>query len=482
MKMRRLGIWSVWIVCLGTLAFLVYSQWTAATLQAQEEQEPAPVAAMPLQPEKQDQETAENITVDFKDADVHDVLKIISYKSGVNIVAGNDVQGTVTIRLVDVPWEKALDVILKNAGFVYERDQDIIRVTTLENLGKEELSTDIFILNYADAEQVTESIKSMLTERGSVKIDARTNQLVVTDVPTNLYKVEKVIEKLDKRTAQVLIEARIIETTLDEDENLGIDWTLQATASGAIRPINFPWAWSKTYGKTGLEYFPPTDPGNDSFDATQVNTFPYAPYSAQSEGGDFRFGTISFSNFQFALELLKSRSDTRTLSNPRIMTLNNKEATIHVGRDYGVPIYERNTSTGTMEITGYSTRKVGVKLIVTPHVNAAGEIVVDLHPEVSAFLSNQAYGDIVVPVFTVREAVTQIMIADGDTIVIGELITDTEVDYVKKVPILGDIPLIKYAFRKTEKDVDTTDLIIFVTVRLIEKDEEADGSKQAKVD
>ncbi len=111
-------------------------------------------------------------------------------------------------------------------------------------------------------------------------------------------------------------------------------------------------------------------------------------------------------------------------------------------------------------------------------MNAAGEIVVDLHPEVSAFVRNQAYGDIFVPVFSVRETTTQIMVADGDTIVIGELIQDTEIDFVRKVPILGDIPLIKYAFRRTEKDVDTTDLMIFITVKLVE--EESATVQQAK--
>ncbi|MFX0211383.1 MAG: secretin N-terminal domain-containing protein [Candidatus Hodarchaeota archaeon] len=206
-----------------------------------------PEENLPLPPQMKEG----HITVDFKDANIHDVLKIISYKSGVNIVAGKDVTGTVTIRLVDVPWERTLDVILKNNGFVYEREEGIIRVTTVENLSKEELSTQVFILNYAKAEEVSESVKEILSERGKIKFDDRTNQVVVTDVPSNLYKISKVIEKLDKKTAQIAIEARLIETVLDDDERLGIDWGLGNTTtpviSGSSRPTVAPFSFQKTY-------------------------------------------------------------------------------------------------------------------------------------------------------------------------------------------------------------------------------------------
>ncbi|MFH1045464.1 MAG: secretin N-terminal domain-containing protein [Candidatus Omnitrophota bacterium] len=501
MKTKWVKMRAVFLL-LGVGIFLaVYGQTFQPVLQAQQEQavteSEEPIALLPPAAEQAQEplsaESAqaleeasttkpENITVDFKDADIHDVLKIIAYKSGINIVAGKDVIGTVTIRLVDVPWERALEVILKNAGFVYERDQDIIRVTTIDNLSKEELSTEIFILNYADAEQISESIKSMLTSRGSIKFDERTNQVVVTDVPTNLYKIGKVVEKLDQRTHQVVIEAKVIETTLADDENLGINWTAQVSANGATRPLMFPWAYYKSYGKTGLEYFPQVDTTADEFAASQSNGFPYAPYANQTEGGDFRFGTLSFENLQMILNLLRTRSDTKTLSNPSIVTLNNKEAVIHVGEDFGVPTYERNTSTGTMEITGYTTRKVGVKLTVTPHVNAEKEIVIDMHPEVSAFVRNQIFGDIEVPVFSVREATTQIMVKDGDTIVIGELISDTNIDAVRKIPILGDIPLIGHIFRSTTKGVDKTDLIIFITVRLIDTEGKKIAQQQTKAE
>ncbi len=410
--------------------------------------------------------SSDNITVDFKDADIHDVLKIIAYKSGINIVAGKDVDGAVTVRLVDVPWERALDVILKNNGFVYERDRDIIRVTTIENLSKEELSTQLFILNYAQADQVSASIAEILSERGRVKFDQRTNQLIVTDVPANLHRIGQVVRNLDRRTIQVSIEAKVIETVLDDDERMGIDWTLQGAASGATRPITAPFVFDNTGGITGKKYYPKVDTASGgSFARSVQNGFPYAA------AADFTFGTLSFSQLQMALEILKTRSDTKTLSNPKIITLNNKEAVIHVGRNYNIPLYERNDTTGQMEITNYQERDVGVKLTVTPHVNAQNEIIVDLRPEVSSFLQFDNYGNVQAPVFTTRQATTQVMVKDGESIIIGGLIKEETVDYVKKVPILGDLPLLKYVFSKTVKTVDTTDLIIFVTVRILKPGE-----------
>ncbi len=470
MKMKWIRLWSICCLLAGVLFFSFHIALNHSVSQAQEESQGL-AQALPLPAKTK----AGNITVDFKAADIHDVLKIISYKSGVNIVAGKDVIGAVTIRLADVPWERALNVILKNSGFVYERDEDIIRVTTVENLGKEELSTQIFILNYAKAEEVSETIKEILSDRGKVKFDERTNQLVVTDVPSNLYKISKVVEKLDKRTTQIMIEAKLIETTLDKDENLGIDWTLQASATGSARPLMFPFAFDKTYGKTGKEYFPKVKQSGDFAESVEQG-FPYAPYGDV----DFKFGTLSFENLQFALEILKSRANTKTLSNPRVVTLNNEKAEIHVGEERYIPLYERNTSTGQMEITKYEKKDIGITLTVTPHVNAQGDIIVDLKPEVSSFLGYDDYGNVKAPIFSTREASTQVMVKDGETIVIGGLIKDVTYDRVSKVPILGDLPLLKYVFSKTTKTVDTTDLIIFVTVRLLES-ERLDLEKQAKV-
>lgn len=405
-----------------------------------------------------------NVTLDFKDADIQNVLKILSYKGGVNIITDRDVEGTVTMRLVDVPWETALDIILRTYGFAYEREANIIRITTKESLEKEELSTEVFTLNYAKAKDVPSAINEILTDRGSVKFDERTNTVIVSDIPTNIYKIRKVIENLDKPTAQVSIETKILETTLDKDENLGINWTMKVTATGSKRPTTAPFARKDDGGPL----FPLGDPASQL--STSIGSFLPDPGTSFPEAvpTNFTFGTLDFSQFQAILEVLSSRTNTKIISNPRITTLNNQKANIIVGETLNIPTYERNSTTGSMEITGYTEKSIGIKLEVTPHVNEQGDIVVDLKPEVTALLGFDDYGNIKAPRISTREATTQVMIRDGQTIAIGGLIKENKVDFKKKVPILGDIPVVGWLlFRKTEQGIDKTDLLFFITVNLV---------------
>ncbi|MDD5680623.1 MAG: secretin N-terminal domain-containing protein [Candidatus Omnitrophica bacterium] len=442
-----------------------------------------------------------NITVDFKDADVRTVLRVLSEKSGVNIVGSKDVDGLVTVRLNNVYWEKALDIICKNYGYAFERDGNIIRVTTIENLKQEELTTEVFSLNYAKAKDVTDAIKEMLTVRGKdkIKFDERTNVLIVTDIPTNLYKIRQVIYKLDKRTPQVLIEAKIIETTLNDAENLGIDWNVRLAAAGAKRPITFPFSYSGQLSWLGIpsnmwNNFMPRVEGTTTYSASSTESGAVITQTTDSpfpiglgyinQGTDspfplttvdnFTFGTLDFSQFSLVLEYLKSRRDTNILSNPRVATLSNQEASILVGIKLAIPKFERNPDTGTMEVTGYTEKDLGVKLNVTPHINASGDIVVDLKPEISDLLGYDVLDPqrgIRAPRYSTREAKTQIMVRDGETIMIGGLIKENTVNYKKKVPWLGDIPVLgRVLFTKTEEGVEKTELIIFMTVHLISSD------------
>jgi type IV pilus assembly protein PilQ len=168
------------------------------------------------------------------------------------------------------------------------------------------------------------------------------------------------------------------------------------------------------------------------------------------------------------LEYLSSRGDTKIISNPKIVVLNNQEALITVGQTLNIPKYERNTSTGTMEITGYTEKELGILLKVTPQINTEGCITLSLKPELSSLLRyDQLTAQIQVPIYSIRKAETQLMVKDGQTIVIGGLISEKEVNRVTKVPLLGDIPLLGLPFRKTEKTTEKTDLLFFVTVNLV---------------
>ncbi len=446
-----------------------------------------PVVAETVAPAAQSaivESSAGNITMDFKDADINNVLRILSYKSGVNIVSGKDVQGLVTIRLVDVPWEKALDVILRTYGFSYEREGNIIRVTTVENLEKEELATEVFVLNYAKASQVIESIRDILSERGRVRFDERTNVLIITDIPTNLYKIGQVVKRLDQRTPQVSIEAKIVETTLGNNDKLGIDWNLQISATGSTRPITLPFPndrprWlGRSFIPQGQTAAESTTTSTSTGTTTATSTgFPGAYSFPFVDKGQFKFGKLSFDQFSMLLEALESRRNTRILSNPTITTLNNQTANILVGEVLGIPIFERNANTGSIEITGYTEKDLGIKLSVTPHVNDEGMILTEVKPEISSLLGyDELTPQVRAPRFATREAETQVLVKDGDTIAIGGLVSENKTNSVRKVPFLGDIPGLGYLFTSKGTGKDRTDLLFFVTVHIL-KDQDFQEAK-----
>jgi len=399
-----------------------------------------------------------NVNLDFRDADIQNVLRILSFKSGVNIVSGPEVTGTISIKLKDVPWQKALEVILQTYGYGYEQKGNIITVTTIENLKKrredalvlaeqEPLVTKTFVLNYAKASTVIESIEKMKTDRGSINYDERTNSLIVRDINSNVDLVGEVVGKLDQTTPQVLIEAKIVETTMSNTENMGIDWVTKATVSASGRPISWPFttATENKYGKD--------------------DNFPGA------DDGDFSYGTLDFSQLQAVFEMLNSRTDTNILSNPRLVTLDNQTAKIVVGSQYPIPMYTYNEEQARLQVNGWEYKDIGVIFEVTPHVNNAGYVTIDLEPKITAILDFVTVENTSLPRLSTEEAKTSVMIKDGETLVIGGLIKDQVTDIKKKTPILGDIPLLGLMFQKTEQTVVKTDLLIFLTPHIITPDQ-----------
>jgi len=394
-----------------------------------------------------------NVSFDFRDADIRNVFRILSFKSGVNIVAGPEVTGAVTMKLDDVPWKQALEVILETYGYAYEKKGSIISVTTIEILKQrrenamllaeqEVLETEVFVLSFAKASEVVASIGKMKSERGSVNYDERTNSVIVTDISGRVELMGGIIETLDATTPQVLIEAKIIETNLDESENLGIDWTTKATLSGASRDISFPFKRGGTDNRFG-----------GSITAADPDEVVY--------------GTLGFNEYQAVLEILKSRTDTNILSNPKIVTLDNRPATIRVGTKHPIPEFGANSETGSLQTTGIKYENIGVNFTVTPHVNNDQYVTLDLAPEVSEVTGTRSFQNIDVPLISTEEVTTSVMVKDRDTLVIAGLITDKLVDVKKKLPILGDIPLLGLIFHKTTKTITKTDLIIFITPHII---------------
>ncbi|MBN1493921.1 MAG: secretin and TonB N-terminal domain-containing protein [Candidatus Omnitrophica bacterium] len=482
MKKGKVSIWTVVFVlfiCVSHVMAQVSLQAPVYERYAEADEESTPEAV--------EGSSQGNVTLDFKDADIINVLRILSLKSGVNIVTGPEVSGSVTIRLTDVPWEQALEVVLRTYGYVYEREENIIRVTTKENLQTEELITEAFVLNYSTAEEIEDAISEIISERGRIKSVPRTNTVIVTDVPTNVYKIREVIGKLDRRTPQVYIDSKIVRTELGITENLGIDWNVAGTLTGAQRPTQFPFTDGRSFSSqwSSVEqilkkYYPYNDSSAEvtAQDGNAVATssdFPagFDPTFPNATSSDYTFGSLDFTSFSAVLNMLKSRSSTKIVSNPRIVTLNHKEALVQVGSEIGIPTFERNENSGSFEVAGYESRNVGVVLSVTPHVNDANEILVDLQPEISSFDGFSAIGgtNLSYPSFTTTRAQTQVLIKNTETIAIGGLLTDAESGTYNKVPVLGDIPLVGRIFQSKRQSAGSNaklETLFFVTCTIVD--------------
>lgn len=451
-------------------------------------QDPVPAAPAPAAPagEASISNDGSKITLDFKEADINTVLRVMSLKSNINIVAGPEVQGTVTIRLENVPWEKALEVVLRTYGYVYERDGNIIRVTTRDNLAQEPLVTQTYILNYSKAAEIQTSVQDMLTERGRVKISERTNTLVLTDIPTNLYSIGEVVKKLDRITPQAYIDSKIVKTDVAVTENLGIDWKTGGannlgSLTGSSRPTTFPFSThidpSKGEDTADIfrQFFPAANTAAITATPNTIDPRSFPLNSTTVANGAFNYGTLSFSSFNAVLQMLKSRTNTKVISNPRIVVLNNQTAEIHVGDNIPLPKFETNATTGRLNVSGfdYDKLKTGVELKVTPHINSADEILVDLQPSVNARGATITFNaDLSAPIINETTAKTQLLIQSGQTIAIGGLMTDSLQVDENKVPYLGDVPLVGKLFRSKRQTAgsgnEKVETLFFVTVTMVD--------------
>ena len=413
------------------------------------------------------------VSLSFQDADIRNVLKVLAFKSGVNIVAAPDVTGVVNIELKNVPWQKALDVILSTYGYGFDRKDNIITVMSVENLKKyredslslqsqEPLVSKTYPLNFARAEDALKVIDKLVSKRGFINFDARTNSLIVRDLENNLELISGVIKSIDTVTPQVMIETKIVETDLDDTENLGVDWVLQAGISGSSRPTTLPFTQSPNsiagYGGTGSFI-----PKSTSFAAAPAPT-------------GFTYGTINASQLSATLQILSTRSTTKILSNPRIVTLDNQKAKINIGLEYPEATYSFNSSTGQQQVTGFTQLPIGVNFEVTPHVNNAGLITLDLHPQISALKATITVDNNQLPETSNQEAETNVMVEDGKTLVIGGLITDQTNVVKTKVPVLGDIPWLGNLFKQTNTHKTRSEVLIFMTPHIITVGRDSDST------
>ena len=409
------------------------------------------------------------ISLDFQDADISSVLRLIADVSGLNMVVGEAVKARVTLKLLNVPWDQALDLILKLNNLGQIREGNILWIDTLANITKlrddaarakestlkaEELVTRIVYLNYSDAAKTVDVAKSNLSPRGEIKVDARTNALVIRDIPDNVTRAEKVIHDLDQRTPQVQIEARIVQATKAFSRGLGIQWGLSsiATSTGGLKnsPINI------NLGASGATF------------GTQTNDF-LVNLPASGTGVSIPGTTVGLligkflgttGQLDLRLSAGEALAQTKIVSAPKIITLDNKPAKIEQGSQ--VP-FQTTSLQGTQTTFVDATLTLNVTPHVIPHANTVRLEIKATKNSIGPAVSTAG------PTIDKKEATTEILLRDGETTVLGGIFEETRTDSTQGVPWFNRIPFLGWLFKNEGVSVNQTELLVFITPIIIKE-------------
>jgi len=431
--------------------------------------------------------TGERLTLNFQDIDVRPVLQLLADTSGQNIVVSDSVKGRVTLRLQNVPWDQALDIVLKSKGLDMRRKDNVILVAPQAELAAQEkaelaaqkdiqelapLRTEFLTVNYAKASEIARLMKStgggsMMSERGNVTVDERTNTLLVQDTPENLTAIRAMVATLDIPVRQVLIESRIVIVSDDFSRDLGVraGFTrvsddikdLMAVSGSAQATDTIMGSALDNLANTG-QPFPVQVPFGPTFDRYNVNM----PVS--NPAGRIALSILDFDDFLIDLELSAAQNEGRgeIKSTPRVITANQREAIIEQGVE--IPFQESASSGATTT----QFKKAVLSLKVTPQITPDDRVILDL------IVTKDSVGQLVpsatggfVPSIDTRNIQTQVLVKDGQTVVLGGIMETERRDAVKKVPGLGDVPIVGNLFKSKNKINNRDELLIFVTPKIL---------------
>ncbi len=408
------------------------------------------------------------VSLDFQQADLRAVLRVFSEISGLNIVIDPAVQGTVDVALKDVPWDQALDIILRANKLGYIVDGSIVRIAPLTTLSDEEsqrrklndeqalageLKVITKMLSYAKAEDLQSLLtKSVLSARGTVQVDARTNTLIISDLPDRLDTAVTLINTLDSAQPQVEIEARIVQTSKNFARQLGVQWGFNGQVSpqlGNTTNMAFP-NNGAIGGRVGGGQGPAGTP-------TGVNL---GVGNATSAAG-LALGSVNGAfNLDVALSALESSGNGRILSTPKVSTLNNVEAEMTQGVQIPLQTIANNTVTVTF-------KDAALTLKVTPQITAAGTVIMKVSLENATPDFSRAAGPAAIPPINTQRALTTLLVSDGQTSVIGGIYTSNQQNSTDRTPGLGQLPILNWLFKRERIDDQSTELLIFITPRII---------------
>ncbi len=456
------------------------------------------------------------ISFDFREAPIRDVLRLFARQVKVNIVATPNVQGTVSMKLENVKWRSALDLILdvNKLKMTEDKENNIIKVMTADEVQAEPLETQIYPLSYIQAEEALEIVKPLLDENEKIQSDKTGNKLIVHAKPATHETLNTVITDLDAQTKQVLIEVKFIEASTEAGKELGIKWDmLKEYGVEAFGPGSDPtrtrmgrdYTRTRTYSDGVASGMSDTSSLSESLSSTsnrQISNLSTNLAGTSSSGLNsfsgltrdishaanltttrnqlwdtgrtvVKWATLSPDNARLALSALMEDSDVKLVSNPRISTVDNKLAEIKAVRQFPIPKWTFNSDTGTWEVQGFDYKDIGVTLNVTPHINQDSFITLDVLPEVSnqtgtVIFGGGAGGTAEIPIIDARNAQTRVIVKSGETLVIGGLVKTDDITVQSGVPLLKDIPVLGNIFKHSSKSTVSMDLLVFITPTVVE--------------
>ena len=437
----------------------------------------------------------DTITVEFPDEEVRTIISNVADLFELNVVIPDTLVGSTTLKLRNVSWEQVFDAVLEPLGYTWIRDRNIIKIKSQEELLQEPVETRVFVINFATAGEMQVSIAPLVDSAvgGQIQVDSRSNSLVITERPSRFNNIQTIIDRLDHPNAQVMIESKFIEVTDLNTVNQGVNWQSLSGYNLAAGP--FQREWNESNNQTG------GDSRSDSLNSSASDTSDLSrsitdgvstvtddlstnvttsniidqTLNVVNSAMQGRIDTAVFNAaaFNIVLSFLNDLTETEVVSNPTVVTINNTPALIAVGERFPVPEYNYNDERGTFEVSGFDYEDIGINLTVTPQVNSAGFITLDIQPEVSSLLGTVSFGGASgaeIPRIASRRTESVITIKDGFTLAIGGLIEKEVRNKSNKVPVFGDVPIIGRLFRSRTDVTDRSNLIIFITAKTLNPD------------
>jgi len=424
--------------------------------------------------------TGEPISVNLKDVDLKDFFRLIHEISGLNVILDPNVHGNLTIVLDDVPWDQALDIVLKNNGLERELDGNVLRIATIDTLRHEADArraqiearsladpkiTVTRFLSYAHSKDIVPIVKKLLSQRGEIISDDRTNGLIIQDIPSVFPEIDRLLTQLDRKTPEVEIEARVVAATRnfarDIGTQFGFGWGNSGNALGGAGSVGpspiiantnppIPYITTATTPPTGTTAVPAQIPLFSNFPAVG----PTSGLSFLHVDRNFRIDTI--------LTLAESKGLLKILSRPRVVTQNNIQAVVRQGvRIPVVTLGQFNGPSTTTYIDAF------LRLTVTPQITIENTIFlnVDVENTQADFGHQDSLGN---PTLLTQQATTQVLVTDGGTVVIGGVIQTNNSVNIQQVPLLGNIPGLGNLFKRRSVSTETQELFFFITPKIIQ--------------